>query len=134
MRRPAYFALLLVTICLGLASRHWAPSLPNFIGAYAGDALWASAVYWVLALAHPRMRAAHRLLLALAIAITVEVSQLFHPAWLEAVRATWFGARVLGFGFLWSDLVCYAVGVALAVMVDLRFGRVNAVDINGGRE
>ncbi len=29
------------------------------------------------------------------------------------------GALVLGRGFLWSDLSCYAAGIALAVAVDV---------------
>jgi hypothetical protein len=35
-------ALLIATVLAGLASRQWAASLPAFIAAYAGDALWAA--------------------------------------------------------------------------------------------
>jgi hypothetical protein len=116
--RLGYIALLLLTIGLGLASRHWANALPGFVGTYVGDALWACAVYWAVAVVSPRARHIRRGLVALAIAVAVEVSQLFHPAWLDAIRATALGGRILGFGFLWSDLVSYVAGVGLAVLLD----------------
>jgi hypothetical protein len=59
-------------------------------------------------------------LMALAISLAVEVSQLFHPAWLEAIRGVKLGGWLLGFGFVWSDLVCYTVGVVLALLIDQR--------------
>ena len=39
--------------------------------------------------------------------------------WLDALRATLFGRLVLGQGFLWSDLVCYAAGIAIGVVAEL---------------
>ena len=116
--RALYFALLVATIALGLASRRWAGSLPQFVGAYAGDTLWAVAAYWGLALARPETARVRRSLVAFGIAVAVEVSQLFHPGWLDALRQTRVGGWALGFGFLWSDLACYAIGVAFAMAVD----------------
>jgi hypothetical protein len=113
-----YLALLLITIALGLASRWWAGALPRFVGAYVGDALWACAVYWAIALVRPRAGRVNRGLLALCFAIAVEVSQLFHPTWLDGIRRTPLGGLLLGFGFLWSDLACYAAGIALAIGID----------------
>ena len=118
-RRAAVHAvLLLATIALGLASRRWGAALPGFVAAYAGDTLWAMAVYWTLALVAPRIAGVQRAFLALAISFGVEVSQLFHPAWLDALRRTRVGGWLLGFGFLWSDLACYSAGVALAATID----------------
>jgi hypothetical protein len=53
-----------------------------------------------------------------AIAVAVEISQRYHVPWLDALRASRLGALVLGQGFLWSDIVCYAVGVTLAAVLD----------------
>jgi Protein of unknown function (DUF2809) len=55
---------------------------------------------------------------ALAVSYAVEVSQLYHAPWIDAVRHTRLGGLVLGYGFLWSDLVCYTVGVTLGVAID----------------
>ena len=48
---------------------------------------------------------------ALLIAFAVECSQLWHPEWLDALRADRVVGLLLGRGFLWSDLLAYVVGV-----------------------
>ena len=78
MTAHLYFALPVAAIALGPASRRWAGSLPQFVGAYAGDTLWAVAAYWGLALARPETARVRRSLVAFGIAVAVEVSQLFH--------------------------------------------------------
>jgi hypothetical protein len=116
--RPLYAALLLGTVGLGLASRHYASALPGFIARYAGDVLWASMMVWLVAIVRPRESTPRVAITALLIAFTVEASQLYHAAWIDATRSTRIGALVLGVGFLWSDLVCYSVGVASTAIVD----------------
>jgi Protein of unknown function (DUF2809) len=118
--RRGYAALAAVTVLLGLASRRYAGQLPDFIGAYAGDALWAAMVFWLAALIAPRARTTHLAVSALAVAILVEISQLYHGAWLDALRQTRTGALALGQGFLWSDVACYTVGALAAALLDRR--------------
>ncbi len=112
-------ALLLLTIALGLASRRYATALPSFIAAYAGDALWAAMVYWIAAFILPRANTRTLAAVALGVSFAVELSQLYHAPWINEIRNTRLGALALGHGFLWSDLLCYAAGVALASVVDL---------------
>ncbi|MFL5353429.1 DUF2809 domain-containing protein [Archangium sp.] len=113
--------LMLLVVALGLGSRTPAAreSLPRFLTDYAGDSLWAVMVYLCLVFALPRLPVRLAAAGALAISVLDELSQLVHTPWLDALRANRLGALVLGRGFLWSDLVCYAVGVALAAGVDL---------------
>ncbi|MGH7680224.1 MAG: DUF2809 domain-containing protein [Gemmatimonadaceae bacterium] len=119
--RARYLALLVATIALGLASRRYGELLPGFVATYAGDTLWAAAAYWALAVAAPTARPLTRGIGAAAISLAVELSQLYHAPWIDALRATRPGALLLGYGFLWSDLACYAVGVGLALLLD-RYG------------
>ena len=74
--------------------------------------------FWLFALAAPRARTVVLGLATVAVAFTIEASQVLHLPWLDALRATQAGALVLGQGFLWSDLLCYGVGAGLAVFVD----------------
>jgi hypothetical protein len=71
---------------------------------------------------------------ALAISFAVEVSQLHHVPWLDALRSTRLGALALGQGFLRSDLLCYTVGVSGAAFSDwaLRRRRRRAASTTGG--
>jgi hypothetical protein len=114
----ACFVILVVTIACGLASRRYGTMLPPFIARYAGDVLWATMVAWLMALLWPRVATSRLAVGALAIAVTVELTQLYRAPWLDAIRATPVGALALGQGFLWSDLACYAVGVSLAAFLD----------------
>ncbi len=118
--------LAVLTIAAGLASRRYSDVLPVFLAQYAGDALWAAVVFWLLAMFWRRAGAARLALAALAVAVAVEASQLFHPVWLDSLRATTIGAWLLGHGFLWSDLACYVGGVALAVGLDVAIARTHA--------
>ncbi len=113
-----YVALLAGTIVLGLGSRALAARLPEFVGRFAGDVLWAAMVFWMLALARPAARTRTLAGAALVIAAVVELSQLYRSPWIDALRATRLGALALGQGFLWSDLACYVVGVAIAAGLD----------------
>jgi hypothetical protein len=111
-------ALLLATIAAGLASRRYPAWQPAFVARYAGDTLWAAMVFWSLALVRPRGRTHILSAAALGIAVADEISQLYKSPWIDHLRATSVGALALGQGFLWSDLWCYAAGVALAAAVD----------------
>lgn len=128
MRRSKvlYFGLLLATVVLGLASRRYPSAFPDLVARHGGDALWAGMVFWLVALLRPDLATGRVALAALAIALTVECSQLYHAPWIDAVRASRLGALVLGQGFLWSDLVSYATGVALVAALDLWFTRRSA--------
>jgi hypothetical protein len=116
--RVTYVTLLAATVLLGLASRRYADSFPDVVRLYVGDAMWGAMVYFAAATIWPR--ASIRLIAvgSLLFSLVIETSQLYHAPWIDAVRATRAGGLVLGFGFLWSDIVCYAVGVSVAALVD----------------
>lgn len=54
-------------------------------------------------------------------AVLIEVSQLYQAARITAWRETFMGKMILGHGFLWSDLVCYAAGVLLGWVIVVFF-------------
>lgn len=114
--RLVYLVSAFAVLVLGLASRRFGASLPSFVAAYAGDTLWALMAFLGLGFVAPQMRLARRACFALAFAWAVEASQLYHAPWIDGLRHTRLGGLVLGFGFLWSDLVCYSVGVGMGAL------------------
>jgi hypothetical protein len=116
--RLLYLSAVVVVIALGLASRRYAASLPAFLAEYAGDTLWATMVFMGIAFLTPRWPTFRIAAVALAVSYSVEVSQLYHAPWIDNIRHTRVGGLILGFGFLWSDLACYTVGVTLGVVLD----------------
>ncbi|MEW4568353.1 DUF2809 domain-containing protein [Tautonia sp. JC769] len=123
-RRPPilWIALLALTIALGIGSRRFAPHLPGLVATYAGDTLWATAAFLGLGLLLPRAATGRVASLAMLLSVLVEVSQLYRAPWIDSIRRTTPGALLLGHGFLWSDLACYAVGVCLGVGVEVVVG------------
>jgi Protein of unknown function (DUF2809) len=118
-RRPVIqLGLLVMTILLGLGSRRYESALPTFVSTYAGDTLWALALFWFLGLILARMSTTWVAAMALGLSFLVELSQLYHAPWIDSVRRTTIGGLILGFGFLWSDLACYAAGVGLGVVLE----------------
>lgn len=112
MTQLVWVGLAILTIAAGLASR--ALDLPAWEGGHLGDALYAVLIYTLAGFVAPKARAVRRAASAVLICFATEASQAWHPAWLDTLRANRLVALVLGRGFLWSDLVSYAVGVAAA--------------------
>jgi threonine/homoserine/homoserine lactone efflux protein len=103
---------------VGLASRRFRQQLPTFIGEYSGDVLWALMLFLVVSFVLAGRPLFQRGIISLVLAFAVEVSQLYHSPWIDGIRSTTLGGLVLGFSFLWSDLVCYLVGIAAGVLAD----------------
>jgi hypothetical protein len=122
--------LLVLTCGLGLGSRRYARHLPGFVATYAGDTLWALALFLFLGLILPRVATGRVAALALTLSLLDELGQLYHAPWIDAVRQTTLGGLVLGFGFLWSDLICYAVGISLGVVLECGLIRVHRLWTN----
>ncbi|RYF77280.1 MAG: DUF2809 domain-containing protein [Cytophagaceae bacterium] len=121
--RLVYSGLTVSVLILGLASRRFAHSLPSFINAYVGDTLWALMVFFGIAFVFKRLSTWRVALLALLFSFGIEFSQLYHAPWIDSLRATRLGGLVLGFGFLWTDLICYSVGIAVGAVIDYRLAR-----------
>lgn len=116
LRRSSPF-LIALAACLGIGSRRFAGRLPGFVATYAGDTLWALAALLGFGLLLPGASTWRVALLAHGFSIVIEVSQLYHAPWIDSIRRTTVGGLVLGYGFVWSDPACYAVGVGLGVVI-----------------
>ena len=117
--RWRYAAAVVVTIAAGLGSRAVASALPWWLAKNAGDALYATMVFFGIGFIAPRIRTSTAAAIALAYCVAIECSQLVHTPWLDAVRDTLPGHLVLGQGFHAFDLACYAIGVALGAALEV---------------
>lgn len=117
-------AALLLIIISGLTLRRfgYAADLPFFIVKYGGSLLWGSMVYVLLAFIiaglFGSIRPAGIALMALSVAISVELFRLHHTLWLDAFRLTTAGALLLGRVFSLWNIVAYAIGIAAAYALD----------------
>lgn len=116
--RIQYFCLTILTMILGLLSRKFMIYLPNFIAPYLGDILWATMVYFGFRFLFPKMQKKKGILIAILFSYGIEISQLYQAQWINSIRATTLGSLILGHGFLWSDLVCYTLGIIIGFSMD----------------
>jgi hypothetical protein len=116
--RFVYFTAAVVVVLAGLASRRYREQLPAFLAEYAGDTLWALMLFLLVSVVLAGRPLMLRAVITLGLAFLVEISQLYHAPWIDSIRQTTLGGLVLGFGFLWSDLACYSVGIAVGVVAE----------------
>jgi hypothetical protein len=116
--RPWLAMLILAVVATGLASRKFPALFPSLLGSHTGDALWALMVFLGFAFMQPRMPGLRLAMAALAFSFLIEASQLYQAPWINAIRASTPGHLVLGTGFQWWDLLAYAVGIGLGVLLD----------------
>jgi len=125
--RGVYLVITLLIILLGLASRRYGNILPEFISAYSGDTLWAAMVYFGLRILFPSTSVLKVAIGALLFSYCIEISQLYQADWINTIRKTTPGALILGHGFLWTDMVCYTVGILFSTITDyyILYGNTN---------
>ena len=111
--RFIYFILALLTIVLGIASRKIV-GIPLFVG----DILYAVLVYFGFRWLLVKSKAPWQIGLPLLFCFAIEIQQLSTAAALVAIRETTLGHYVLGQGFLWSDWLCYTMGIGLGYVID----------------
>ena len=116
MQKPTrifYFIITIFVVLLGILSRKI-----DVIPLFVGDILYAVMVYFGFRIIFINSGNFRKIILPLLFCYLIELQQLYNAEWLVAIRNTTLGHYALGQGFLWSDLVCYSFGVAVAFLVD----------------
>ena len=124
--RITYPIAVIVVVILGLSSRRYSRVLPDFLASYAGDTLWALMAFLGIGALFPRWSTVRVCVTSLLFAFAIELSQLYHSPWVDQIRHTRVGGLILGYGFLWSDLLCYGVGITIGYILELLLKRVTA--------
>jgi hypothetical protein len=117
-RRFKYLGFMATAIAFGLGLRRFPTLAPTWVAEYGPDTLWGMMLYFLFSAIVPQFVILTRAPLSWATAIGVESSQLYQAEWINRVRQTTLGALVLGSGFVWTDIVCYGVGILLAAILD----------------
>ena len=116
--RLLYAMFTILVIILGLSSRKFAFALPALLNDYLGDALWALMIFIGFGFLFPKIEMKKLAFISLIFCYGIEVSQLYHAEWIDSIRATTLGGLVLGYGFLWNDLVAYIIGVGVGMFCE----------------
>ncbi len=119
--RVIYLCMIIIVIMSGIASRKFSYELPEFIAKYSGDTLWALMVFFIFGFVFLHFSTFRVALIALIFSLLIELSQLYHVQWINTIRNTKIGGLILGYGFLWSDLVCYTAGIIIGGFLEKLF-------------
>ncbi|QRR02448.1 ribosomal maturation YjgA family protein [Dyadobacter sandarakinus] len=116
--RLVYGSLTIAIMLAGFLSRRLLGQY-SFVRLYVGDVLWAMMVFFGLAFIFRRWLVRRVAAAALLFSVCIELSQLYHAPWIDAIRRMPLGGLVLGFTFVWSDLLCYSLGIVLGALAEL---------------
>ena len=116
--RLTYALLIALTIPLGLASRKFSYLLPPWLAKNAGDVLYATMAFWLVGFLFPHLSTLRTALSATLFCFGIEFLKFAQAPWLVAARHSRAGALIFGVGFHASNLACYVIGVALAVVIE----------------
>lgn len=119
--RFLYAMMTIIVIILGLTSRKTAHLLPHILNTYLGDALWAFMIFIGVGFIFRSAQTKFIALFSLVFCYIIEFSQLYHASWIDQIRETTLGGLILGYGFLWSDLLAYAIGIGVGVISEMLF-------------
>ena len=120
-KRLIYILTIVLTITAGLFVRSKKMWFSDAVNLYAGDALYAFMMYYIVCVVFIKKNIMFRAVTGLFICYTIEISQLYQADWINAIRQTLPGKLILGSGFLYSDLLAYFIGIAAATTVDYLF-------------
>lgn len=121
--RLFYVIMTFIVICLGLLSRKMNSYIPDSIDLYLGDSLWALMIYLLTGILFNNWPIKRVALAGTAFCFLIELSQLYHADWIDMLRSTTLGGLVLGYGFLWSDLAAYLMGIGIGILIDYKLSR-----------
>lgn len=119
--RLLYAVMMIVVIILGLWTRKMAYIIPDFLDTYLGDALWALMIFIGFGFIFREKKTKIVALMAISFCFLIELSQLYHANWIDNIRKTTLGGLILGYGFLWTDLLAYSIGVGIGIIIEIVF-------------
>ncbi len=116
--RMGYFLAALTTLIAGLVSRSLGFDKNHFIVTHVGDVLWAALIYYLVRFIQPKLRSEASALFAAVFCIAIELQQLCQAEWLLHLRSNKILALILGHSYSTADLLCYASGIGIALLLD----------------
>jgi len=113
-----YLIIMAAITAFGLPARTIQDKLPLWYAQYFGDYLWAMLLFFGFALLLRNAGTRKVVIVTLLFTYGIEVTQLFHPQWLEYLRSIRLFGLILGFSFLWSDIVAYTLGIFTGALIE----------------
>jgi Protein of unknown function (DUF2809) len=107
------FIAIIIIIPLGLVSKFYNGPLYQWLNNYSGGIFYE--IFWILLviLINPKIPPLIAAIWVFMITALLEFMQLWHPPFLEAIRATLIGRLLIGTTFDWWDFPHYILGCTI---------------------
>jgi len=107
------FIAIIIIIPLGLVSKFYNSPLYQWLNNYSGGIFYE--IFWILLviLINPKIPPLIAAIWVFMITALLEFMQLWHPPFLEAIRATLIGRLLIGTTFDWWDFPHYILGCTI---------------------
>jgi hypothetical protein len=112
--RLILFYLLILLIPIGILSKFYQGFFQNWINNSLGGILYVIAWITLVLLIQPRFNPIWVAVWVFLATSFLEVLQLWHPPFFEAIRSTLMGRLLLGTTFVFSDFIYYGIGCILS--------------------
>ncbi len=116
-RRIVYGCCFIFFTWLALATRSHRQFFHPLLVEYGGDTIWAGMFLFFLRMIFLDTALWKLALINYALGVADECSQLYRAPWANDIRSSTVGHLLFGAGFLWSDILCYAIGTLLAYLI-----------------
>jgi hypothetical protein len=114
-----YLGMLGFATWFALLSRQYALTHPSSSLDAVGDILWALVAFSAIGLFFPTMSTWQAASWAFIIPALIALSDLYHVAWLDAIRGTSIGFLVFGTELATLDFACYAASAIAGMCFEL---------------
>lgn len=112
-RRIIYLFCVIFIIPAGLSTRKYGYAMPHIVATYGGDVLYATCWFFFLRMLFAKPPVQRIALYAFIACSIIEVLELVQAPWMKKLQHTPPLGLILGYGFNWSDIVCYATGALI---------------------
>lgn len=80
--------------------------------------MYALMVYFIIGFLFPGSSSPAVAFTSVTVCFLIEISQLYQAEWINEIRRTRLGGLILGFGFLWRDLISYIAGGMVGMTIE----------------
>ena len=117
--RITYFMCIIIAIILTIMIENHKNVLPLSIGNYLGNVLKALIIYLFIAFIFKKISAINISVISMLICSCFSISNLCEIPWVDNIKNTSIGLFILGNSFVYTDLICYLVGVILGFVLEM---------------
>ncbi|WP_294343881.1 DUF2809 domain-containing protein [uncultured Clostridium sp.] len=117
--RITYFMCIIMAIILTIMIENYKNVLPLSIGNYLENVLKALIIYLFIAFIFKKISAINISVISMLICSCFSISNLCEIPWVDNIKNTSIGLFILGNSFVYTDLICYLVGVILGFVLEM---------------